>query len=156
MEDKKLIIPALVSANGDDVTTWALPEGAIARLGRGSGDMAFSPDGQYFAVGTAIGLWLYELPTLSPIALWNTERGMTGSITFSPDSRRIVMRTFAENVIVWNIQSGTCVAQMAGFDQSRHLPTCFFSRWTTPCCCQLPHEKQEDLCLVFAHRHESK
>ena len=116
MEDKKLIIPALVSANGDDVTTWALPEGAIARLGRGSGDMAFSPDGQYFAVGTAIGLWLYELPTLSPIALWNTERGMTGSITFSPDSRRIVMRTFAENVIVWNIQSGTCVAQMAGFD----------------------------------------
>ena len=116
MEDKKLIIPALVSANGDDVTTWALPEGAIARLGRGSGDMAFSPDGQYFAVGTAIGLWLYELPTLSPIALWNTERGMTGSITFSPDSRRIVMCTFAENVIVWNIQSSTCVAQMAGFD----------------------------------------
>ena len=39
MEDKKLIIPALVSANGDDVTTWALPEGAIARLGRGSGDI---------------------------------------------------------------------------------------------------------------------
>ena len=29
-----------------DVTTWALPEGAIARLGRGIiADLAFSPDG---------------------------------------------------------------------------------------------------------------
>ena len=99
------------------MTTWALPEGAIARLGRGSvRDMAFSPDGQYFAVGTSIGLWLYELPTLSPIALWNTERGMTDDVTFSPDGRRIVMRTFAGNVIVWDIQSGTCVAQMAELD----------------------------------------
>ena len=117
MKDRKLVVPAPVGANDDDVTTWALPEGAIARLGRGSvRDMAFSPDRQYFAVASAIGLWLYELPTLSPIALWNTERGMTGSITFSPDSRRIVMCTFAENVIVWDIQSGTCVAQVAEFD----------------------------------------
>ena len=103
-----------------NVATWALPEGAIARLGRGSvGDMAFSPDGQYFAVGTWIGLWLYELPTLSPIALWDTERGMTGGMTgdvnFSPDSRRIVTRTAAD-IKVWDIQSGTCVAQMEGLD----------------------------------------
>ena len=60
----------------DTEATWALPEGAVARLGRGSlRDMAFSPDGQYFAVGTNIGLWLYELPALSPIALWETDRG---------------------------------------------------------------------------------
>ena len=52
--------------------------------------MAFSPDGQHFAVGTNIGLWLYDLPTLSPIALWDNERGMTGSVNFSPDSSQIV------------------------------------------------------------------
>ena len=117
MENRNSFAPAPRSVEGEDVTTWALPEGAIARLGRGSvRDMAFSPDGQYFAVGTSIGLWLYELPVLSPVALWNTERGMTDDVTFSPDSRRIVMRTFAGNVIVWDIQSGTCVAQMAELD----------------------------------------
>ena len=40
-----------------DVTTWALPEGAIARLGRGRvGPLEFSPDGKYLAVGTWVGL----------------------------------------------------------------------------------------------------
>ena len=83
MKDKKLVMPASIGADGNDVTTWALPEGAIARLGRGSVDnVAFSPDGQYFAVGSLVGLWLYELPTLTPIALWDTERGMTGGCQF--------------------------------------------------------------------------
>ncbi len=113
MEDKKLVIPAPVGAKGDDVTTWALPDGAIARLGRGSvRDMAFSPDGQYFAVGTSIGLWLYELPTLSPIALWDTERGMTGAISFSPDGTQIVTYTFAENVKIWDVQRGVCATEI--------------------------------------------
>jgi len=117
MENRSSFAPALGSVGGEDVTTWALPETAIARLGRGSvRDMAFSPDGQYFAIGTSIGLWLYELPTLSPIALWNMERGMTDHVTFSPDSHRIVMRTFAGNLIVWNIQSGACIAQMEELD----------------------------------------
>ena len=118
MENRNSFRPAPHSIEAEDVTTWALPEGAIARLGRGSvrRDMAFSPDGQYFAVGTSIGLWLYELPTLSPIALWDTERGMTGGVIFAPDSRRIVTSTFAEDVKIWDIQSGTCIAQMPKLD----------------------------------------
>ena len=126
MENKNSAAAALSSIDGEDVTTWALPEGAIARLGRGSvRGRAFSPDGQSFAVGTSIGLWLYELPTLSPIALWNTERGMTGAVAFSPDSHRIVMRTFAGNLIVWNIQSGACIAQMEKFDNQEICPPVF-------------------------------
>ena len=126
MENRNSFAPAPCSVGGEDVTTWALPEGAIARLGRGSvRDMAFSPNGRYFAVGTSIGLWLYELPTLSPIALWNTERGMTGDVTFSPDSHRIVMRTFAGNLIVWSIQSGACIAQMKEFDNQEICPPVF-------------------------------
>lgn len=112
MEKKKSANP-IVGANGDDVTTWALPEGATARLGRGSvRDMAFSPNGHYFAVGTAIGLWLYELPTLSPIALWDTERGMTDSVTFSPDNRRIVTPTFVGNLKLWDIERGVCTVEV--------------------------------------------
>lgn len=117
MKNRNSLVPEQISAKKDDVTTWSLPEGAIARLGCGSArDTAFSPDGQYFAVGTSIGLWLYELPALSPIALWDTERGMTDGVIFSPDSRRIVTSTFAEDVKIWDIQSGTCIAQMPKLD----------------------------------------
>ncbi len=113
MEDKKLVIPASIGADENDVTTWALPEGAIARLGRGNvGSMAFSPDGQYFAVGSWIGLWLYELPALSPIALWDTERGMTGSVSFSPDGSQIVTATSGGNIKVWDIERGICTVEM--------------------------------------------
>ena len=123
MKNKKSLDAEEVNTNGADVTTWALPEGAIARLGRGSArDMAFSPDGQYFAVGTSIGLWLYELPTLSPIALWDTERGMTGGVIFSPDSRWIATHTFVENVKIWDIERGICIAEIdnsSGYDISK-------------------------------------
>ena len=112
MQHRRIQAPTPFSSDDSDVATWALPEGAIARLGRGSvRDMSFSLDGQYFAVGSAIGLWLYELSTLSPIALWDTGRGMTDTVTFSPDNRWVVTSTFVENVKVWDIQSGVCVAQ---------------------------------------------
>lgn len=120
MENRNSLTPTPLSVEGEDVTTWALPEGAIARLGRGTGgDMAFSPNGQYFAVGTSIGLWLYELPTLSPIALWDTERGRTGQVGFSPDSQRIITRTSSQTVKVRDVQSGVCVTQIEKPDKQQ-------------------------------------
>ena len=128
MENRNSFAPAPCSVGGEDVTTWDLPEGAIARLGRGSvRDMAFSPDGQYFAVGTSIGLWLYELPTLSPIALLDTARGTISAVAFSADSRWILTYTFVENLKVWDVQSGTCVTQIE-IPNERHCPRSVFSQ----------------------------
>ena len=46
-----------------DNTKVGLPEGAIARLGKGGINiMRFSPDGTRLAVGTDIGVWLYDVP----------------------------------------------------------------------------------------------
>ena len=119
MENRNSFAPAPRSVEGEDVTTWALPEGAIARLGRGSvRDMAFSPDGQSFAVASEIGLWLYELATLSPIALWDTERGMTDSVTFSPDNRRIVTHTFGGDLKIWDIERSVCIAKVNNHGRS--------------------------------------
>ena len=88
MQDPKLAISGPEDVGGDDVTTWALPEGAVARLGRGrEPDMTFSPEGRSLAIGTSLGLWLYDLATLCPIALWETERGMVGRIAFSPNGK---------------------------------------------------------------------
>ena len=80
----------MMKINDNDVTTWALPEGAIARLGKGIvRDVAFSPDSTYLAVATDIGLWWYELAKMQPVALWETERGMVSATTFSPDGQWI-------------------------------------------------------------------
>ena len=66
----------MMEINDTDITTWELPENAIARLGRGSvKDVAFSPDGECLVAATDIGLWWYELATMQPVALWETERG---------------------------------------------------------------------------------
>ena len=97
MKERNLVVPAPVGANGDDVTTWALPEGAIARLERGGvGDKAFSPDGRYLAVATKVGLWWYEVATISPVALWETERGMVSDIAFSPNGKWIAIGNWDE------------------------------------------------------------
>ena len=113
MEHKKLVVPAPVNASGDDVTTWALPEGAIARLERGGvGGKAFSPDGRYLAVATKIGLWWYEVATMSPIALWETERGMISDIAFSPNGKWIAISNWDKVLKVWDVQRGVSIAQI--------------------------------------------
>ena len=119
MSENELIAPAL-SAGGNDVTTLALPEGAIARLGRGDvNDIAFSPNRQYITVATDIGIWLYTLPTLSAVALWDTENGHTEAVTFSPDSRWIAAYSHNEETLkIWDVQTGVCLAQMEDSYQS--------------------------------------
>ena len=113
MENKQSQNLAPVSVDGDDVTTWALPEGAVARLGRGCHpDMMFSADGQFLAIGTAMGLWLYDLETLSPIALWETERGMIFHIAFSPNGKWIAACNSDKILKVLDIQNGACLAQV--------------------------------------------
>ena len=126
MENRNTQAAAPFGFDDSDIAKWALPEGAIARLGRGNvRAMAFSPDGQYFAVGTSIGLWLYELPMLSPIALSDTERGMTSDVTFSPDSCRIVTHTFAEGLKVWDVQSGVCITRIENSNKREWLVPIF-------------------------------
>ena len=114
MEERKLVTPVPVGVSGDDVTTWALPEGAIARLGRGVcfNNMAFSPDGQYLAVGTRVGLWLYELHTLSPMALLDTTRGMIFEVVYSNNGEWVAACNQDGVLKIWDVQREVCVTQI--------------------------------------------
>ncbi len=113
MKERNLVVPAPVGAEGDDVTTWGLPEGAIARLERGGvGDTAFSPDGRYLAVATKVGLWWYEVATVSPVALWETERGMVSDIAFSPNGKWMAISNWDKVLKVWDVQRGVSIAQI--------------------------------------------
>lgn len=90
-----------------------LPEGSTTRLGGGRiSDLALSPDGCYLVVGSSIGVWWYELPTMVPIALWDTERGMISAISFSPDGQWLATGDGDGILKMWDVQKGICVAKM--------------------------------------------
>ena len=101
-----------IQTNGD-VTTRELPDGAIARLGRSRiHNLALLPNSDYLAVATTIGMWWYDLTTMSPIALWETERGMLGPIVISHDGQWAATGNGDGVIKVWDIPNGVCITQM--------------------------------------------
>ena len=59
----------LLNTFAQNHTQWELPDGAIARLGKGGvGDIKYSPDGRLLAVASRIGIWLYDATTLQEAA----------------------------------------------------------------------------------------
>ena len=104
---------SIMEINNTDITTWALPENAIARLGRGRAtSIAFSPDSTRLAVATHIGLWWYELAEMQPIALWETERGMLSAVAFSNDRQWIATGNSDGTVKVLDIQNQQCIVEI--------------------------------------------
>ena len=92
---------------------WVLPEGAMSRFGHGSVmAIAVSPDGAYLAAATKIGLWWYELATMQPVALWETERGMLGAIAISHDGRLAATGNWDGVIKVWDLQRSTCITKI--------------------------------------------
>ena len=113
MEQNRKPAPFNVVPGDTEGTTWALPEGAIARLGKGNiRGVKLSPNGTYFAVASGIGLWWYEISSKPPIALWETERGMISAIDFSQDNEWIAIANYDGIIKVVDIQNGECIAQM--------------------------------------------
>ena len=122
MENQKRSIPVPVGSFEGDVTTWALPEGVIARLGRGSEPaMAFSPDEQSLVIGTCTGLWLYNLTTLSPVALWETEHSYVESVAFSPNGKWLAASLSARLIKILDVQTGTCQTQIKSENHSESV-----------------------------------
>ena len=83
------------NVSAENYTRWDLPDGAIARIGKGEiGAIEYSPDGTQLAVATTIGIWLYDAKTYQELDLLKetdistyTERG----ITFSPDGNTLAV-----------------------------------------------------------------
>ena len=95
-----------------------LPEGAIARIGKGSlGEVHFSPDGSQLAISTSIGIWFHDPQTGKALELLQRPNiRYPFPFAFSPDGNRIGIGVRAKrrnasgssrySVEVWNANTG--------------------------------------------------
>ena len=90
-----------------DYTQWNLPEGAIARLGKGGiNEIAYSPDGNRLAVASRIGVWLYDTHTGAEVALFTGHTDEVISVAFSPDSSMLASGSSDKTVRLWEVSTG--------------------------------------------------
>lgn len=157
MRENKGPAPFNVVWGDPEGATWALPDGAIARFGKGivlSGGgpkLALPPGGMYFAVQTRIGLWWYEMSSKSPIALWETERGLIAATDFSPDGEWIAIANWDGDLKVMDVQTGECLAQMKSMETHNVYEHIVFS----PDCKQIATANQDGTLEVLdIHRGE--
>ena len=95
--------------------TWSLPEHAIARFGKGvmggsDRAVAFSPDGQRFAVATGAGIWLYDAQTYREISLLTGHIGVVRAVAFSSDGKILASGARDATVKLWNVEHGENIA----------------------------------------------
>ncbi len=92
-------------AQGDEIvkdyTQWELPEKAKARFGKGGiNAIQFSPDGRQLAVGSSIGVWLYDVETEKELSMFP---GKCKFITFSPDGRFLASIVSGQVTQLWEV-----------------------------------------------------
>ena len=119
--------PALYAEAQTDETVenyakWELPKEAKARLGKGGINVIqFSPDGAQLAVGSNIGIWLYDVETGKELSLF---AGMCQALAFSPDGRYLASfggQYTRTEIQVWDITTGHKVSLTDGLPSASAL-----------------------------------
>ena len=102
-----LTLGILLNGFAQDNTKAGLPEGTIARLGKSSINiMRFSPDGTRLAVGTDVGVWLYDVPDRKATPLFTEHAGQVNTLAFSKDEKMLASGGFVNPVIqVWDVET---------------------------------------------------
>ena len=107
-----------VLSDTDDYTQWRLPERAKARLGKGSitGNVAFSPDGTRLAVGSSIGIWIYDVRPgeEKELDLFTGDTEVVNALAFSPDGTLLASGGSDKTVRLWDVNTGQQIGTFIG------------------------------------------
>ncbi len=132
-----LFVVSISPLIADDSSMWMLPEHATARFGKGKiTDLSYSPDGKLLAVGSSIGVWLYDVNTGKELALLagqtKTEIAQYQSrknyytynisVAFTPDGKTLISSGWGGNIRMWDVDTRTHKMTVASkFGLVRHL-----------------------------------
>ena len=99
-----------------DTSTWGLPEGAKARLGKGTiEDIKYSPDGKMLAVASSIGVWLYDTENAyQEVALLIGHTSTVNSVAFSPDGQTLASGSSDNTVRLWDAHTRQHIRTLSG------------------------------------------
>ena len=117
-----------------DYRQWELPKKAKARLGKGRvNHITFTPDGTHLAVGTSIGVWLYDAETGAEITLYTENSGVDlvqekfyigvdlvqgksyiNVSAFSADGHTLACGDLDGNIILWDLKTRSLKSAFAG------------------------------------------
>ena len=98
-----------------DYTQLGLPDGAKARLGKGSvSDIQYSPDGTLLAVGGSLGIWLYDTHTGAEVGLLAGDTAGIISVSFSPDGSTLASGSWGKVVRLWDVSTGELIRTFEG------------------------------------------
>ena len=98
-----------------DSLQWHLPEGAKARLGKGSTyHIAYSPNGTLLAVASSIGIWIHDAQTGQEIDLLIGHTASVRSVAFSPDGRTLASGSKDNTIRLWDMQTRTLRKTLIG------------------------------------------
>ncbi|MDE0084548.1 MAG: WD40 repeat domain-containing protein [Candidatus Poribacteria bacterium] len=102
-----LLLPQIGILNiyAQEYAEWELPDGAIARLGKGRiNDMQYSPDGSILAVATTIGIWVYDTDTYQEQALLSRSNQEMEKLYFNHDGTVLAgMERFSHKITHWDV-----------------------------------------------------
>ena len=123
-----IIVAILPNVSAQDNTQVGLPEGAIARLGKGGINvMRFSPDGTHLAVGTDVALWLYDVPDAKETALFTEHTGQVNALAFSHEENKLASGGFNSPIIqIWDIETKSKLSSLTLTRRSNSLDALTF------------------------------
>ena len=92
-----------------------LPEDAKARVGKGYVyDIAFSPDNTKLALGSSIGVWIYEKQTGKALDLLTGHTEEVSSIAFNPYGSMLASGSYDNTIRIWDFHTSKLKATLTG------------------------------------------